>query len=680
MKNPKLVIIIVGVIILLIAAVVVAVFVLRNDEPDTPDLLNEPPPVTDETITRAQWIQRLTDTMGYNKENNADAYFMDIQAGHATYNSVQIAVAYNLVAPADRFNPDSLATREFVTTTATNAIGFLETPDSSFFFDSPDGGFDPNEYVTVTESEELLRKIRDIVSITIDPNHVDTVTYHAGVIDLLHAADTVTFNDPAAMTVIITGDNAIGLTVGTVYILPPSREYPYGLARKVRSIRQEGDTYIIENEEPAIEEVFSEIDVQGVYYPDYDNAVWMDGVTDGSLYSSNTPSSEFSVQALSNVAQSLSSSDIVRTFRIGDDVEATLTIHELKATAYVRSFLFIPISAGVRVEASYSLSLSVQLDNLAEEFKIGEIPIPLGPTGISVRVRVSLSLNGDLTFTLVNSMQAEIWLNILNTGTATNGKINNHDLNFDITASVEAGPVLGVSLNILGIDLAEISAFIGIGAKATITSGACIDLTIYMPFYIRPALLPQLRDIIDLSFKIDIWTADNSLVRFPLHIENGEIVDLCTRMGGADPPEDDLPPPETVDYITIRGVQYSTALTELILISQGLSDSDIEPLRHMTNLIVLHLSDNRISNIGVLAGLANLDWLTLCFNQIHDVSPLAELTNLTWLTLEWNPINDISALTGLINLEYLTLYNTLLSYEQMEEFWEILPNTAPQSG
>jgi hypothetical protein len=41
---------------------------------------------------------------------------------------------------------------------------------------------------------------------------------------------------------------------------------------------------------------------------------------------------------------------------------------------------------------------------------------------------------------------------------------------------------------------------------------------------------------------------------------------------------------QPVDYITIKGVEYSTSLTSLELVASGLSDEDIVPLRYMKNL------------------------------------------------------------------------------------------------
>ena len=84
----------------------------------------------------------------------------------------------------------------------------------------------------------------------------------------------------------------------------------------------------------------------------------------------------------------------------------------------------------------------------------------------------------------------------------------------------------------------------------------------------------------------------------------------------------------------------------------NLNDSDIEPLRYMSNLEELDL---------------NVNW-------IKDISPLSSLTNLERISLGWNKISDISALSGLKNLTYLQLIGNPLTVEQVNTLRRALPN------
>ena len=131
------------------------------------------------------------------------------------------------------------------------------------------------------------------------------------------------------------------------------------------------------------------------------------------------------------------------------------------------------------------------------------------------------------------------------------------------------------------------------------------------------------------------------------------------------------------DYIWIQGVQISTAITSLVIVSDldyyhwmrdnenvfelSLTNSDVEQLAYMVNLTSLSLFDQQISDIKPLARLINLTGLSLHGNQISDITPLARLMNLTSLGLGETQISDISPLAGLVNLTNLHLWRTQIS-------------------
>ena len=81
----------------------------------------------------------------------------------------------------------------------------------------------------------------------------------------------------------------------------------------------------------------------------------------------------------------------------------------------------------------------------------------------------------------------------------------------------------------------------------------------------------------------------------------------------------------------------------------------------MTNLTVLDLDDNQISDIAPLSGLVNLTELDLDGNQVSDIAPLQNLTKLTVLDLRANAIVDVSPLAGLVNLTVLDLSSNHIS-------------------
>ena len=106
-------------------------------------------------------------------------------------------------------------------------------------------------------------------------------------------------------------------------------------------------------------------------------------------------------------------------------------------------------------------------------------------------------------------------------------------------------------------------------------------------------------------------------------------------------------------------VDDMVTLTELDGHDAGISN--LIGLEFATNLIVLYLWDNLISDISPLADLTKLEKLGLNKNLISDISPLARLTQVRWLRLQDNSISDISPLASLIGLQDLAIYLNSIS-------------------
>ena len=123
-----------------------------------------------------------------------------------------------------------------------------------------------------------------------------------------------------------------------------------------------------------------------------------------------------------------------------------------------------------------------------------------------------------------------------------------------------------------------------------------------------------------------------------------------------------LPAVPKIEYVTIKGNQYSVSLFELDLCNIDLTNGEIAPLQYMTNLKILNLGGNQISDLKPLSNLTNLTHLSLYDNkQIYDLRPLSNLTNLARLSLYYNQISDLTPLSKLANLEWLELSGNQIS-------------------
>ena len=113
----------------------------------------------------------------------------------------------------------------------------------------------------------------------------------------------------------------------------------------------------------------------------------------------------------------------------------------------------------------------------------------------------------------------------------------------------------------------------------------------------------------------------------------------------------------------IKGLECATNIKVL-----NLSDNlitDLRPIANLTTLQVLHLRnispDTLTLDIGSLTNLINLEALTLQKNNISDISPLTNLKKLSILHLSNNNISDVSPLTGLTELQELLIKGNLVT-------------------
>ena len=147
--------------------------------------------------------------------------------------------------------------------------------------------------------------------------------------------------------------------------------------------------------------------------------------------------------------------------------------------------------------------------------------------------------------------------------------------------------------------------------------------------------------------------------------------------------------------MNLTGLEFATNLTVLRLYHNSISDisvvADLVKLTHLelgsnsirdisavsglTNLTYLSLGSNSIRDISAVSGLTNLTKLYLWENSITDVSAVSGLTNLTELHLEDNSITDISAVSGLTNLTKLYLWGNNIS-----DISPLVANTGLGSG
>lgn len=109
----------------------------------------------------------------------------------------------------------------------------------------------------------------------------------------------------------------------------------------------------------------------------------------------------------------------------------------------------------------------------------------------------------------------------------------------------------------------------------------------------------------------------------------------------------------------------------------GYNDNTFEPIRYCTDLMMLDLGHNAITNLENFRGLTKLRVLIMADNRLTDITPIADFKDLEFCELFLNDITDMSPLTGLEKLVDLNIfynpigqnYEVLKSMKQLKRLW-----------
>ncbi len=124
----------------------------------------------------------------------------------------------------------------------------------------------------------------------------------------------------------------------------------------------------------------------------------------------------------------------------------------------------------------------------------------------------------------------------------------------------------------------------------------------------------------------------------------------------------------------IEVLKYCTELQALDIGHQAVTDISIIG-EYLTELRVLILADNRISDLSPLTKLPHLHYLEFFVNQVTDLTPLASCKELVDLNISYNyKISDITPLLELPLLERLWLERTAVSKADVALLKETYPN------
>jgi uncharacterized protein YfaP (DUF2135 family) len=511
-------------------------------------------------ITRQQWISDLVNHAGLSMYNtNLNSSFSDVDEDNPFSWAIEIALQNGAIAISaaenNQFYPAHSATEAFAVVSAVRALGFVYTDLASCYTIANDcgifeGAFSTN-ILTTSQAEAILNAVDEIIApIAIDPTAEQVVNLgdDTQVLTTDDSIENYSFDDAAGRGRFIASGDEISVEIGDCVILPPSAEFPGGLAQKVVNIIEaENDTLIFETTTPDLGEIMGdgEVDVQGTAEAnvglftvndtlsgDYD-IVYEDSNSDPEPLSR-----EVSMFAANNRPKIKITDDYVEVEfskeivdRVDANGKARIYFPDVDYIVDLDWFLGIPVGVN---ELRFALTNKAEFEGEIEVvgskndilggLELGRVPIPLGASGFTVDIVLFVGLSAKGTIAISYELESTVGVQYKNGHLRTINQ-SRSDLTFTpFEVEIEGGPNLSAMLTLFSVfDLADITASGGVGVNASVTvrntENICVDGTAYV--YLRLTALRNslIGELLNLSFSKTIWDKNNSIWKKSLHFE-----------------------------------------------------------------------------------------------------------------------------------------------------------------
>ena len=497
-------------------------------------------------LTRLKWIEMLSESFYIQNSKTEDPYFSDVSKENELFGKIQECVELGIIPAEKQFNANYSVSFKDAALNCINAIGkstvsdYLKTDKElsekellKFAKEKILTEISDKKMLTQADAEKALQNSTELL-LNKPLFEKEKIKLAEGVTDLRNSK--AEYTDSSVVL-----SDVKDIKKDSVIILPPSAEYPAGLARKVASVS--GNTVTLG--EANIDEVFDEIKVSkrtklnstdftpaaGVTVGEY-SAVENTSRTEGASAAPTLLTAQSNNNSYTELASDGKASfDIVLNLTKGqlslDEKWGSLkgSYSDAKSPEKASDFKFDgrnlyteKYKAGYEIKGKISLS-DISLDNDVDYKKIAGIKVGVNrcETKVNFKASVNLSVKGKIdddidvltaripigvsglsvkcVFVLSIGANGEISVKseIRNTTSYIYEKglkqVNNTDVKNKATVTGKLTAQVGPKavLSILGMDFFDIQALIGMGAKAEIsaeqgsTEIPCVDVKAYAP-------------------------------------------------------------------------------------------------------------------------------------------------------------------------------------------------------
>lgn len=532
----------------------------------------------DISVTRGQWVDMLANKFSMNKDDadKVDSYFTDID--NSQYKASIVTAYYNAILPTDstEFNPDSAATRDFAAFTLNNCICFVKNEDLSCddyddivykdaasalvergYFSLINNKFMPNKPVTSNEMDSIILLIEEsLKEFEIDPEHENVIDVKDDVLDF---NESIIKSINGNTVIVVLNDETAKLTSGSIFIAPDPENDGCFVTYKVENVATtESGELKLTVSEPELSEVYNKISVQGVVDSNKNDKdlspVGANVNTDNSA-----GGNWLELHSDDNCYIDASKLQFNKTYKIktddGDTIEVKLNgglnnpvieyvvdvdfVPDLFSPIYVKPNNFA-VYVALKNELAFHGEAKVTLGSGSGTLEIAKVPVQLCP-GVNVNIIVNLVVKADGTVTVDYSLENTVGIMI----TKENGaqfikdfkKSNPPEIAAQVNLSVGIAP--GLSLSIIGKEIAEVSAEIGVKGSVDVKNlkDNLIHTNLKGHLFFDINYEIKVNDFTKKIFEsINVKTKDtfevinesNSPLKIALHFEGINLVDECT--------------------------------------------------------------------------------------------------------------------------------------------------------
>lgn len=552
-----------------------------------------------EILTKGQWAEKIASALGFSgselEEAAKEPVYKDVNSDNPYFNAVQNCAAWDIFDKSEEFKPDERSTVGFAVVSAIRAIGTdrlaistnykakLQTEEEmiDFFQGISDVDYSSGSALYAERAEEIIRDMNTVID-TMQLQEYDGSKKTAECIELTEQ-DVVFSVDGESGT--LQQDLNANVQEGSILVLNPSGKYPEGKAAKVTSIDGKKFKYVT----PPVDEVFESIDLTGTFTPKVIGVIPMsDNVkvekingekaataTPQKCYLNNVQTGTLMyVPAQSEakpIAADVSLDDIKfslmnKSGKKGDfsgQVNASLGLRDISVTADIKM-------RGLSVQRAYAKIHSTMFVNFNASGNYSPDTIPLakvvctiyGAVTLEFQANLSVGASGEITvdWSLPTTIGAEY-------KKGANAKFikqaSGANLRAEAHAEAFVKPGIKGVFKVIGFSVASCGAYSGVSVKMDAeaeTKGAysCINLKAFVPLECfaggegKDTLLAKL----GVAKSWTIWDEESSALKKEWHIEDGKIVDKCTKTG--ENPEQTLIPLETVKPSDISDYRVPT--------------------------------------------------------------------------------------------------------------------------